>query len=151
MRIEKDKKIVSAYMTIEASLLFPIVLMVLVIIFYMIFYCYDQTIAFQNSAITAMYGQSFSYTKIEKDVLAGQMHKVLNALDEGQYLSLERLEQSISMEDDSILVSHKGTMVIPVLNMGENSKLTFAETIALKEIDSVFYIRQIRKVKQDEN
>ncbi len=143
----KDKKIMSAYMTIEASLLFPVIIMILVIIIYIIYYSYNQTIAFQNSAITSLYGKGFCYTEVDKEILAGQMYRTLETLNEGQYLALNKLEQTVSIEGNKINIMQQGIMVIPFINIGADSQIIFVEDVTLNELDPIFYIRQIRKVK----
>lgn len=142
----KNKKIISAYMTIEVSLLFPIIIMILVILIYIIFYSYNQTIAFQNDAITSLYGKSFCYEEMEKELLANQMYITLKTLNKKQYLAVDKLEQTIYVDGKKINVSQKGTMCIPFINAEMNKQIIFEESVTLNEKDPIFYIRQIRKV-----
>ena len=55
MKKEKD---ISAYMTVEVSLLFPIIVMVILCVIYLAFYSYNKTLAFQNAGICALYGKN---------------------------------------------------------------------------------------------
>ena len=65
----KKNKGLSAYMTVEASLLFPMIVFMLVIILYLILFKYNEVTVFQNAAIAALYGKDFSYTDEKKEEL----------------------------------------------------------------------------------
>lgn len=147
MKDKTNKKIISAYMTIEVSLLFPLVLIILIIIIYISYYSYNQTIAFQNSAIVSLYGKSLCYTETDKDVLSVQMYETLETLNEGQYLGLNNMEQTVSFEDSKISIWQQGTMFIPIISMEIDSQILFEEGVTLNKLEPIFYIRQIRKVK----
>ena len=54
----------------------------------MFFYSYNQTVAFQNAAISALYGKGFAYTDTESSVLTQKMYDVLERLNKNQYLNL---------------------------------------------------------------
>ena len=82
----RKKEFISAYMTLEISLLFPMILTVLVCVIYLFFYSYNQTVAFQNAAISALYGKGFAYTDTESSVLTQKMYDVLERLNKNQYL-----------------------------------------------------------------
>lgn len=149
--MRKKEKVVSAYMTLELSLLFPMILTVLICVIYLFFYSYNQTVAFQNAAISALYGKGFAYTDTESSVLTQKMYDVLERLNKNQYLSMKSLKQTVEINKNDIKVSQTGDMVMPLLHNEIISKFRFEEKVVLDLQDSVFYIRQVRKVKKDGN
>lgn len=147
----RKKEFISAYMTLEISLLFPMILTVLIGVIYLFFYSYNQTVAFQNSAISALYGKGFAYTDTESSVLTQKMYDVLERLNKNQYLSMKSLKQTVEINKNDIKVLQTGDMVMPLLHDEIVSKFHFEEAVVLDLPNNVFYIRQIRKVKKDEN
>ncbi len=145
------KRKINAYMTVEAACLFPIILIVLMFMMYMIFFYYDRTLVFQNGAIALLYGKSFSYSDtLDSEVIASDMNEQLKYLNEGQLLALESLNQEITIQGNQMHILQQGTMKIPFWNCEQNSFLNFKEVISVKKNRSVFYIRQIRKVRLNE-
>lgn len=149
--MRKKEKVISAYMTLELSLLFSMILTVLICVIYLFFYSYNQTVAFQNAAISALYGKGFAYTDTESSVLTQKMYDVLGRLNKNQYLSIKSLKQIVEINKNDIKVSQTGDMVMPLLHNEIISKFRFEEKVVLDLQDSVFYIRQVRKVKKDGN
>lgn len=146
-----QKKEFAAYLTIEISLLFPIILSILISIIFLIFYAYNSTIAFQNAAICALYGKEFSYkdTKVSEQI--DRMYTVLETLNKDQYIATNQLKQKVSVEGNSIVVSQKGNVNIPLLISGFMSEYDFSEGVKVQCQEAVFYIRQMRKGKNNEN
>ena len=141
------EQFLSAYMTLEISLLFPIIIMVLVCSIYLCFFSYDQTIAFQNAAISAQYGKGLSYFDLDNTVIIENTYNVLEELNTNQYISLEIIKQKVEVEKNTIRVAQGGNMKIPFLSKETISRLILKEEVILDFQNSTFYIRQIRKVK----
>lgn len=144
----RGKKEANAYMTVEISLLFPLIVIILMCIIYMTFYSYNRTIAYQNAAITALYGQKGFFLEDEKQ--HERMYTVLENLNEGQYIAIDKLRQKVSIEKNRYVVKQGGNVNIPLLSSEIMSELGFKESIKVKKYEAVFYIRQIRRVKADE-
>ena len=100
----KKKRDVSAYMTVEVSLLFPIILMVILCVIYLSFYSYNKTLAFQNAGICALYGKNGFDTKEDKEELVEKMYSILETLNEGQYIAPRYLKQSVYLKNNQIIV-----------------------------------------------
>ena len=145
--MRKKEKFVSAYMTLELSLLFPVILTVLICFIYLFFFSYNQTVAFQNAAISALYGKGFAYTDTESSVLTQKMYDVLERLNKNQYLSMRSLKQTVEINKNDIKVLQTGDMIMPLLYDESDSMFHFEEAVVLDLQDSIFYIRQVRKVK----
>lgn len=149
--MKRKKKQVFAYMTVEVSLLFPIIITILVCILYLVFYSYNQTIAFQNGAIAALYGKSFSYTEDENTRLADRTYTVLQKLNQNQYMAVNSFKQTVSIENNNIKITQNGNVKMPLFNENIMSRMDFTETNVVDIQNKVFYMRQIRKVKKNEN
>lgn len=149
--MNKNTKSVSAYMTLEVSLLFPVILTVLISIIYLFFFSYNRTVAFQNAAISALYGNGLFYADMENSVLIEKTYDVLDKLNENQYLALSGFTQKVEAGKNNIKVMQNGNLVMPILNEDIFSKLSFSETVVLDIPKNVFYIRQVRKVKVNDD
>lgn len=145
----KKKKEISAYMTLEVSLLFPIIFMVLLCVIYLSFYSYNKTLAFQNAGICALYGKNGFGSEGDKEELVERMYSVLETLNEGQYVASKRLKQHISVEKNQIKVCQDGNVNLPLLSPDIMSELNFSEEVKVSQNKAVFYIRQLRKVKKE--
>lgn len=143
------KKDLSAYMTVEVSLLFPFILVVLLCVIYLIFYSYNKTLAFQNAGICALYGKTEFGTKVDKEESVERMYHILEMLNEGQYIAPANLKQRVSTEKNKIIVCQEGSVNIPLLNSEIISKLDFSERVKVGVQKNVLYIRQLRKVKKE--
>lgn len=149
--MKRNTKSVSAYMTLEVSLLFPVILTVLISIIYLFFFAYNRTVAFQNAAISALYGNGLFYADMENSVLIEKTYDVLDKLNENQYLALSGFTQKVEAGKNNIKVMQNGNLVMPILNEDIFSKLGFSETVVLDIPKNVFYIRQVRKVKVNDD
>ena len=76
--MRKKEGEINAYMTVEISLLFPTILVLILCIIYFIFYSYNSTVAFQNSAICALYGKNFVYENQKKGIWSGKYGRKKN-------------------------------------------------------------------------
>ena len=144
----KKGKDISAYMTVEVSLLFPIIPLVLLCVIYLSFYSYNKTIAFQNAGICALYGKNGFGSEGNKEKLVEKMYGVLEILNEGQYVASKNLKQHISVEKNQIIVRQKGNVNAPLLSQEIMSELSFSEEVKISENKAILYIRQLRKVKK---
>lgn len=149
--MKKHKKTVSAYMTLEISLLFPIILTSMIIMLYFIFFSYNRTVAFQNAAITALYGQNSKVDEPSNEKVKDDMKEVLKNLNENQYISVREVEKSVSVAKNKIQVTQKGSIYAPILIEDMDNQMCFLESVVLKNREPVSYIRKIRKVMEDEN
>lgn len=146
----RKKEDISAYMTVEASLLFPLIVVVLLCVIYLAFYSYDKTMAFQNAGICALYGKNgMDVVENEKEWVE-KMYQTLEILNNGQYIAPTNLKQLVSIEKSNIVIRQEGNVNIPLLNQNFMSKLDFIEGVKLVSKKGVFYIRQVRKVKKNE-
>ena len=146
MKKEKD---ISAYMTVEVSLLFPIIVMVILCVIYLAFYSYNKALAFQNAGICALYGKN-GLEETEDKEWVEKMYRVLQLINKGQFMAALNLKQQVSIENSHIVISQEGNVKIPIFNQEIMSKLSFSEKVKVSEQSGVFFIRQVRKVKNNE-
>lgn len=143
----RKKKELSAYMTTEVSLLFPVILLLLVIILYLIFFKYNQVIIFQNAFITALYGTDCAYEDEKKEDLVGRMYEVLKKINSNQYLAISSLEQKVIIEKNNINVIQNTSMKIPFFSEEISNEMIISEKAVVEIKNYIFYMRQIRKVR----
>lgn len=142
------KKDLPAYMTVEVSLLFPSILIVLLCLIYLTFYSYNKTLSFQNAGICALYGKNGFDTKMDNEETVERMYHILETLNEGQYIAPTNLKQRVSIEKNQIIVGQEGNANIPLLNQEIISELDFSEEVKVGSQKNIFYIRQLRKAKK---
>ena len=145
----KKRKDISAYMTVEVSLLFPIIVMVILCVIYLAFYSYNKALAFQNAGICALYGKNGLEGSEDKEWVE-KMYRVLQLINKGQFMAASNLKQQVSIENSHIVISQEGNVKIPIFNQEIMSKLSFSEKVKVSEQSGVFFIRQVRKVKNNE-
>ena len=145
----KKRRDVSAYMTVEVSLLFSIVFMILLCVIYLAFYSYNKTLAFQNAGICALYGKN-GLEETEDKEWVEKMYRVLQLINKGQFMAASNLKQQVSIENSHIVISQEGNVKIPIFNQEIMSKLSFSEKVKVSEQSGVFFIRQVRKVENNE-
>lgn len=145
----RGRKSFSAYMTVEASLLFPIIILLLVSLLNIVFFKYNQTMAFQNIAITALYGKSFSYKDEINEELVGRMYGVLEKLNTNQYLAISESAQEVNIENNDIQIIQNVSMKMPLFGEEMSEDMIISEKMVLDTKNNIFYMRQIRKVKEE--
>lgn len=143
----EERKELPAYMTLEVSLLFPIIVLLLVSLVYFVFYKYNEVTAFQNASIVALYGKGFTYEDEEKEELTRRIYGVLEKLNDDQYIAISSLEQKVEFVSGDIIISQDGNMIIPFLSQEMVKELFISEKVTVDTQNSTFYIRQMRKVR----
>lgn len=103
--MKKKRKYYDGYLTIEASFLIPAVLMILLLLLYWGFYCYDKSVSVQCSYIAALRGsnqwelsdgQLETYTLEQLEKLTGET--LLYLKTEKTYADVEILEIKAGVE-----------------------------------------------------
>ena len=96
-----------------------------------------------------MYGK-YGLEEVEDKEWVERMYRVLQLVNKGQFMGISNLKQRVSIENSRIVILQEGNVNIPMLNQEIMSKLSFSEKVKISEHSGVFFIRQIRKVKNDE-
>ncbi len=138
---------VEGYFTLEATLLFPIIIVVYLGVFYMGFYQYDRCIAEQNLQSVILQGSrsmeemtcadiSSRYEKLMKDSLA--------------VATVEDVQ--VEMKQEKIEGKAKGVLDIPVLSFGEGGekgKWSFLVGTVSLEWEPAFWLRLQKRLSKE--
>lgn len=118
--------------TIEASVVVPLILFVLGLLFYILFYYHDKNVLLAGAHETAVYGAGREQQR-EADLENHFRGRV-----EGKLLLFQQLQPKIEMKDKQVIVSCVATKGLMVLRVDCQMNRTDPET----------YIRAIRKIKK---
>ena len=145
-------KAFKASYTVEASLLFPFILGVIVLIIYGSFFIHDRAVmdaaanqaAIRGSEITSPYGDIF-----------GHVRDTMKTETEGRLLATRNLNMDIRVNSSDINVTYTGDFVIPrgvILVPGMDMKGTkIAVQGHSSRIDPAGFIRECRIVEEHIN
>lgn len=98
-------------MTVEAALLFPIILGVILLVICLLFFQYDRCLMEQNTGVLAMRGCTFQMS--DKKALVSELLSVSRQRDEC-YLAWEMKEADICFKGNEISVCRKGYLKFPI-------------------------------------
>ena len=134
------------YMTLEATLLMPFVLMSLFFLLYMGFYRYDACLTKQDACIIAVCGEIPWRREVAhryvKDAMSGRYPE--------KYLSYSATRTEEKTEEGSVTVSLAGRVVVPIGGVffvrGKERMVTEA-TVEAKRLKSVEFVRNCRKLE----
>lgn len=106
---------IGAYFTLEAALIFPIVLSVVLLVIYLLFYEYDRCLMEQDMGALSLYGATVQAEDNEARMRLLAARK--NALYEEKYIAWNNGEVSMRLEKGKIQVERTGTLLFPFLGM----------------------------------
>lgn len=104
-----------AYFTLEAALIFPIVLSVVLLVIYLLFYEYDRCLMEQDMGALSMYGATVQAEDNEERMRLLAARK--NALYEEKYIAWNNGEVGMRLEKGKIQVERTGTLLFPFLGL----------------------------------
>ena len=140
------KRETGAYLTIEAALVMPIVLAVIVFVVYMLFFQYDRCLMEQNAGVMAMRGCTLQIPDKEERLL--KMQEMPLQKDE-KYLAWEMLKPTITLKGNKILLEQSGQLKFPFAGLlSWQGKDVWESSIRFENnrIRPVEFIRNCRKV-----
>jgi len=142
------KKCVPAYMTLEATLIVPLVMYICVSVIYVGFYQYDRCLMRQDAYRAALLGSS---------IYRADNHEVYNAAYEKMATESERKyvgtdsEFSVIVQKD-VVVTVKGEVSMPfyvLADLEEDSGWGIEEYGRSSCLNPVFFIRSCRQILQE--
>lgn len=136
--MEHDIK-VKAYLTVEAAMVIPLIISLIVFLIYMMFYQYNRCLLEQDMGVLAI--RSVALQKKEKSVVATSLQEEAAKLDGGKYLLWDMGELDISMEGYTIRIARIGGLV---LSSGDYWSTQAA--YESMQLNPVFLIRSFRKL-----
>lgn len=111
MKISNNKAALAAYMTVEASLLLPCIIMILVLTIYWTFYMYNKCVIYQDCYISALRG-SQQINKEDSEVYQITQDNIKTLLT--NQLFQYQIEPEIFISDERVKV--KTITSIEILN-----------------------------------
>lgn len=113
VRSDSSKKMADAYMTVEATVVFPLMIFAFAICLYLIIFIYDKTLLSNDTQLMALY--SAEYYEENKDTFLEKSDAAFSLIkSERPYLSLKKQNMSISKHGSSIIVDSEALFSIPI-------------------------------------
>lgn len=142
-----QKKEYGAYFTVEAAILYPVVLGVTVLMIYLLFFQYDRCLLDQDMGRAAVMGGGRWMQK--KEELDQQLQKKDMFFEEGQYIAWEKELPLWKLEKDRITVEQTGRLKYPFWNMGTTQKYWSTKaSFRAERTNPVNYLRKYRRNTQ---
>lgn len=141
------KKLKGSY-TVEASLLFPFILTVIVMIIYLAFFIHDRCVMNTAAYQAALRG---SREKSSSGKAIGITEKAAEELLAGTLIATENVSHDVNITDKEISVIYEGTMKIPAgilfmrINGSEGIPIKVKSTAIRK--DPIKFIRECRFIE----
>lgn len=147
MKREKRKR-ENGYLTVEAAMVFPVVLAVQILIVYLLFFQYDRCLLNQDAARLVVLGCGEEERK--KSELADYLRECSGELSQEKYAAWNMDSLKMEIMGNTICIEGSGRLRFPGIGWGAWSKEDFRETSVLyqsKKLHPVIWIRQCRKGK----
>ena len=147
----KKKKRENGYLTVEAAMVFPVVLSVQILIVYLLLFQYDRCLLNQDAARLTVLGCSAD--EKEKTELAEYLRPCTGELSKEKYAAWNMDFLTMELAGDNICVEGNGRLLFPGIGWGIWEKTDFRETgvtYKSKKLHPVIWIRQCRKGKGEE-
>lgn len=136
-----------AYFTVEAALLFPFVIAVIVLVIYLWLYQYDRCLMEQDAGILALRGSTCGIS--DKEELMQWLEGEKQKIEEDKYLNWTTENMEMKLEKDILKVKSTGQLNYPFGNIsfwsGGNSWKTEV-TYKNKLVRPVLFVRTCRKL-----
>ena len=134
------------YMTLEATMLFPVIMMTLLFLLYTAFYRYDACLTKQDACLIAVAGQIPYKPKIAEQYVKNAMQD--RYLE--KYLSYKSTVQNQKTSKNSVQVRLGGKVVVPVGGSffpSGKSRMSVEANLTMKRQNNLSLIRTYRKVQ----
>ena len=140
------KKESDAYFTVEAAILYPIILSVILLMTYLLFFQYDRCLLEQEiGKATVLSGSKWTLTK---EQLNDYMQKKALYFDEEKYIAWENEDPLWKLEKNDVILEKAGRLRYPFASMGTQEKYWSAKaSFQVDRISPVFWLRRSRNVQ----
>lgn len=128
--MRRTKK-VKAYFTVEAALILPMALGVIVLIMYLWFFQYDRCLMEQDAGILALRGKVMEEGDYQKRVQL--LTKEAGQMAQDKYVAWEESKTVITMKQGKLQVKKEGAMRFPFQNLAFGKGKNIWETGAAYE------------------
>lgn len=140
-------KRISAYFTVEASLVLTLVIGVVLWLVYLMFYQYDRCLADQDMGALALKGCTLQAE--DKEALMGQLEAYASQLDLEKYIAWEQEKIEIELKENKVRVGQAGRILFPFAGAGGQEGETEWKTESVFEnrrVSPVAFLRTYRKI-----
>ncbi len=135
-----------AFFTVEAAILYPAVLTVIVLMVYLLLFQYDRCLLEQDAGRAAV--QSAGKWTLTKAELDECIQKETMHFDEDKYIAWEGEDAQWKLEKNDVVVEKTGRLKYPFFGMGTTEKYWSAKaSFRVDRSSPVFYLRRIMPVK----
>ncbi len=136
-----------AYLTVEAVLVLPVVLAVVVLVIYLWFFQYDRCLMEQNMGKLALRGCSLQVT--DKKELAQTLYRQSEQIDPESYLAWDAAHAEITLKGNQVNIRQEAFLKFPFQGLafwrGDAGWKTAAEYKS-RRIAPMTFIRNCRKI-----
>lgn len=147
MKKDSHTRNIDGYMTLEASLVFPIIIYIITCLIYMGFLVYDETLAFQQCYMAGLEAVS---VKRDNQAIYNKASDQLHSNE--WFVALENHQDEIAVKGNEIDVNCKGTIDMPFLANGifpvGQEFWNYEVKTTVEKRDAPFWIRQCRKMEE---
>lgn len=130
---------VRAYFTVEAAMVMPVVLSVVVFVIYMMLFQYDRCLMEQDLGALALKGVTLQ--ERDKAVLARLLQEEAARLQRDKYLAWQLGDIHLSLEGNKVSVSQTGQLILLSEDIWR-AQAAFEK----RQPDPVFFIRSCKKL-----
>lgn len=140
------KRVSEAYFTVEAAILYPVILSVIVLMMYLLFFQYDRCLLEQDVGKAAVLnGSKWTLTK---EQLNEYMQKKSMHFEEEKYIAWENENPLWKLEKNEVIIEKTGRLRYPFAGMGTEEKFWSAKaSFRMNRISPVFLLRRSRKIQ----
>ncbi len=145
-----QNKRIDAYFTVEAAVLYPLVLGVIVLMIYLLFFQYDRCLLDQDMGRAAVIAGSRWMEK--KEELNRQLQKKEMFFDKSKYIAWETELPLWKLEENHVTVEQSGRLKYPFAGMGTEQKYWSARASFQAERNNpVVHVRKYQKYLKSKN
>lgn len=145
-----QNKRIDAYFTVEAAVLYPLVLGVIVLMIYLLFFQYDRCLLDQDMGRAAVMAGSRWMEK--KEELNRQLQKKEMFFDTSKYIAWETELPLWKLEGNHVTVEQNGRLKYPFAGMGTEQKYWSARASFQAERNNpVVHVRKYQKYLKSKN
>lgn len=139
----------SGVYTVEASLLFPFILSVIVFLIYMSFFLHDRCVMSQSAYQAALRG---SRVKTEEGKVLGTAERAASELIEKSLLATRDVSHTVTLNGSEVKVTYEGTLSIPagtlLMSISGSDGIRVKGSGSAKRKDPVKFIRECRVIEK---
>lgn len=138
-------KRLDGYFTVEAAMIYPIVLCVIICIIYLLFFQYDRCLMEQSAAVLAIRSCSLP---VEQNAEIVSLIMYQASLDDRSYIAWDEAEVSVAVKGNDITVKKEGWMKFPFAGNFIKENIWYTDvTYRSRRIKPLVFMRTCKKIR----